>query len=157
MTSALQSKKGEALLMNGRPSTKAYSSAMSRAQSRSTRACCSGAKETGVSARSRPATSAWSMRPDVSTNAVSPKRMLNLLVGLVGGLSVESRSPSFRVHGYRLKSPEELEKHLGLPSIGLIPKLTGEYAAKDRSSTTARAPNFPKRSRAPHERDVLVR
>ena len=31
----------------------------------------------------------------------------------------------------RIKTPEELETQLGLPSMGIIPKLTGEHGAGD--------------------------
>jgi polysaccharide biosynthesis transport protein len=132
LTSALQSQKGEALLMNRKAidygvlerdvesSKQIYQSLLQRA------------KETGVSGALKTSNIRVVDAADVSTNAVSPRRMLNLLVGLFGGLFCGvAVAFFFEYMDNRIKSPEELEKHLGLPSIGLIPKLTGEYAAKD--------------------------
>ena len=132
LTSALDSQKGEALLMNRKAidygvlerdveSTKQiYQSLMQRA------------KETGVSGELKTSNIRIVDAADISADPVSPRRMLNLLIGLLGGaLCGIGVAFFFEYMDNRIKTPEELESLLGLPSMGLIPKLTDEHGAGD--------------------------
>ena len=130
LTSALESQKGEAQSMNRKAidysvlerdvesSTQIYQSLLQRA------------KETGVSGALKTSNIRIVDAADVSADPVSPRRMLNLLIGLlVGAICGVGVAFFFEYMDNRIKTPEELQSHLGLPSMGLIPKLTGEHAS----------------------------
>jgi capsular exopolysaccharide synthesis family protein len=132
LTAALESQKGEALSMNRKAidynvlerdvhsSKEIYQSLLQRA------------KETGVSGALKTSNIRIVDAADVSTTPVSPRRMINLLIGLFGGLFCGiAVAFFFEYMDNRIKTPEELESLLGLPSMALIPKLTGEHALKD--------------------------
>jgi capsular exopolysaccharide synthesis family protein len=128
LTSALEAQKGEALSMNRKAidfgvlerdvesSKQIYQSLLQRA------------KETGVSGALKTSNIRVVDAADVSTDPVSPRRMLNLLIGLLAGaVCGVGVAFFFEYMDNRIKTPEELQ-HLGLPSIGLIPKLTGPHS-----------------------------
>jgi capsular exopolysaccharide synthesis family protein len=129
LSSALNTQKGEAQSMNRKAidygvlerdvesSTQIYQSLLQRA------------KETGVSGALKTSNIRVVDAADVSASPVSPRRMLNLLLGLLGGLlGGVSVAFFFEYMDNRIKTPEELQLHLGLPSMGLIPKLGAEHA-----------------------------
>jgi len=131
LASALDAQKGEALLMNRKAidygvlerdvesSKQIYQSLLQRA------------KETGVSGALKTSNIRVVDAADVSNEPVSPRRMLNLLIGLLGGaLCGIGVAFFFEYMDDRIKSPEELESQLGLPSVGLIPRLTGKAASE---------------------------
>jgi capsular exopolysaccharide synthesis family protein len=128
LTSALESQKGEALSMNRKAidfgvlerdvesSKQIYQSLLQRA------------KETGVSGALKTSNIRIVDAADVATDPVSPRRMLNLLIGLlVGAICGVGVAFFFEYMDNRIKTPEELQ-HLGLPSMGLIPKLSGPHS-----------------------------
>jgi len=132
LMSALDSQKGEALSMNRKAidfgvlerdvesSKQIYQSLLQRA------------KETGVSGALKTSNIRIVDAADVSADPVSPRRAINLLIGLLGGaLCGIGVAFFFEYMDNRLKTPEELESYLGLPSMGLIPRLTGEHALTD--------------------------
>ena len=129
LTSALNAQKNEAQSMNRKAidygvlerdvesSKQIYQSLLQRA------------KETGVSGALKTSNIRIVDLADVSSDPVSPRRMINLLVGLLGGiLCGVGVAFFFEYMDNRIKTPEELQTQLGLPSMGIIPKLTGEHA-----------------------------
>ncbi len=64
--------------------------------------------------------------------AASPNKRNNLLLGLLGGLMLGVGLAFFfeYVDG-RLKSPDEIKAHLGLPCLGMVPSITLQPGQKD--------------------------
>ena len=130
LASALDNQKGEALAMNRKAidygvlerdvesSKQIYQSLLQRA------------KETGVSGALKTSNIRVVDAADVSTDPVSPRRMLNLLIGLLAGaICGVGVAFFFEYMDNHIKTPEELQSQLGLPSMGLIPKLTDSHAS----------------------------
>jgi capsular exopolysaccharide synthesis family protein len=132
LAAALDAQKGEALSMNRKAidygvlerdvesSKQIYQSLLQRA------------KETGVSGALKTSNIRVVDPADVSRDPVSPRRALNLLIGLLGGAFCGiGIAFFFEYMDNRIKTPEDLESHLGLPSMGLIPKLQDQRALAD--------------------------
>jgi capsular exopolysaccharide synthesis family protein len=132
LTAALQAQKGEALSMNRKAidygvlerdvesSKQIYQSLMQRA------------KETGISGELKTSNIRIVDEADVSKAPVSPRRTLNLLLGLLAGTVCGiGVAFFFEYMDNRIKTPEELESHLGLATMGLIPKLAATHASGD--------------------------
>jgi exopolysaccharide transport family protein len=124
LTSALNSQRGEALTMNRaaidygvlerdvESSKQIYQSLLQRA------------KETGISGELKTSNVRVVDAAEASERPVSPRRTLNLLIGLFGGAFFGiGLAFFFQYLDNRVKTPEEIETHLGLPSLGLIPAL----------------------------------
>jgi capsular exopolysaccharide synthesis family protein len=59
----------------------------------------------------------------------SPDKKLNALAGVLGGaLAAVGLAFFFEYFDNRIKSPNEIKSHLGLPFLGMIPKVVGETA-----------------------------
>jgi capsular exopolysaccharide synthesis family protein len=132
LTAALQAQKGEALSMNRKAidygvlerdvesSKQIYQSLLQRA------------KETGVSGELKTSNIRIVDAAVPSQDPVSPKRALNLLLGLFGGAFCGIGFAFFFEYlDNRIKTPEDLESHLGLPAMGLIPKIAVTQGAGD--------------------------
>jgi polysaccharide biosynthesis transport protein len=130
MNAALDAQKGEALAMNRKAidynviqrdvesSTQIYQTLLQRA------------KETGVSGELRTSNVRVVDSAEVPVLPVSPRRGLNILMGLVGGAFLGvGLAFLFEYLDNRVKTPEEIERELGLPSLGLIP-VTAAVAGK---------------------------
>jgi capsular exopolysaccharide synthesis family protein len=126
MTAALESQKGEALAMNRKAidynviqrdvesSTQIYQTLLQRAN------------ETGVSGELRTSNVRIVDSAETPASPVSPRRGLNILMGLLGGtLFGVGLAFLFEYLDNRVKTPEEIERDLGLPSLGLIPMTAG--------------------------------
>src|SRR5262245_4967249 len=122
MTQALEAQKNEALAMN----RKAIDYGVIRRDVDSNKqmydTLLQRAKETGVSGELRTSNVRIVDRAEVPVDPVSPRRLLNVLLGLFGGAFVGvGLAFFFEYLGNRVKTPEEIERELGLPSLGLIP------------------------------------
>jgi capsular exopolysaccharide synthesis family protein len=124
MTAALDAQKGEALSMNRKAidygviqrdvdsNTQIYQTLLQRA------------KETGVSGELRTSNVRVVDRAEVPVSPVSPRRLLAILAGLFGGgVFGIGLAFLFEYLDNRVKTPEEIERELGIPSLGLIPML----------------------------------
>jgi capsular exopolysaccharide synthesis family protein len=124
LTRALDAQRGEALSMNRKAidygvlqrdvdsSKQIYQTLLQRA------------KETGISGDLRTSNVRVVDSAELPDRPVSPRHMLNLLLGLFGGAFFGlGLAFFFEYLDDRVKTPEEIETHLGLPSIGLIPAL----------------------------------
>lgn len=80
------------------------------------------AKETGVSAELRSSNIRIVDEAEVPTDPISPRKgqilLIALLLGTMGGAGVAF---FFEYLDDRIKSPDDLKTHLGLPSLGMIP------------------------------------
>jgi polysaccharide biosynthesis transport protein len=80
------------------------------------------AKETGVSGALKTSNIRVVDAAEVPRSPVSPRRMLNLLSGMLGGgLFAIFIAFFFEYIDNRLKSPEEVTQHLGLPTLAVLP------------------------------------
>jgi capsular exopolysaccharide synthesis family protein len=80
------------------------------------------ANETGVSGDLKTSNIRVVDRADVPQSPVRPRRSLNLLLALFGGSFLGLGLAFFFDYlDNRIKTPEEIVQHLGLPSLGLIP------------------------------------
>jgi len=124
LTAALDAQKGEALAMNRKAidygvidrdvqsSKQIYESLLQRA------------KETGISGDLRTSNVRIVDGAEASNAPVSPRRSRDILASVFGGaLFGIGLAFFFEYLDNRVKTPEEIEAHLGLPSLGLIPLL----------------------------------
>ena len=124
MSSALGQQKTEALSMNRKgieysvlerdmqSSKQLYENLMQRA------------KETSVSSELKSSNIRVIDRAERPRDAVSPRKGLNLLLGLLSGMVLAiGLTFFFEYLDSRLKTPEEVKAHLGLPALGMVPAL----------------------------------
>jgi capsular exopolysaccharide synthesis family protein len=143
MTAALDSQKGEALAMNRKAidygviqrdvdsNKQIYDSLLQRA------------KETGVSGELRTSNVRIVDPAEPPTSPVSPRRLLSILAGLCGGAFLGiGLAFLFEYLDNRVKTPEEIERDLGLPSLGLIPKTAATAAMANPLISDAVPPDF---------------
>jgi exopolysaccharide transport family protein len=80
------------------------------------------AKETGVSTELKASSIRVVDEAEQPPSPISPRKVLNLVLALVGGgVLAFGLAFSFEYLDSRIKSPEEIQAHLGLPSLGMIP------------------------------------
>jgi succinoglycan biosynthesis transport protein ExoP len=124
LAAALNSQKGEALGMNRKAieygvldrevqsSRQIYDSLMQRA------------KETGVSSELRTSNIRVVDRAERPLKPVTPQKALNELLALFGGTVLACGLVLFFEYmDSRIKTPDEIKAHLGLPHLGLLPAL----------------------------------
>ena len=81
-------------------------------------------KETGVSGELKTGNIRIIDKAEVPSSPVSPNVFNNLLLGLLGGLTLAiGLAFAFEYVDDRIKNPDELKKHLGLPFLGMVPAL----------------------------------
>ncbi len=88
------------------------------------------AKETGVSAELKTSNIRVVDAAEVPRGPVRPNKSMNLLLALFGGgLVAAGLAFFFEYLDNRIKSPDEIKAHLGLPFLGLIPAIkAGSYS-----------------------------
>jgi polysaccharide biosynthesis transport protein len=149
LAAALNQQRGEALSMNRaaidygvldrdvESSKQIYQSLLQRA------------KETGISGELKTSNVRVVDAAAMTSSPVSPRRALTILIGLLGGsLLGIGLAFFFEYLDNRLKTPEEIETHLGLPSIGLIPSLAAKGHGANPLINNGVPPNFAEAFRA---------
>ena len=124
LSAALGQQKGEALAMNRKgieysvlerdvqSSKQLYENLMQRA------------KETSVSSELKSSNIRVIDRAERPREAVSPRKALNMLLGLLSGTVLAlGLTFFFEYLDSRLKTPDEVKVHLGLPALGMVPAL----------------------------------
>jgi capsular exopolysaccharide synthesis family protein len=124
LSRALEGQKGEALSMN----RKSIEYGVLQREVESARqiydSLLQRTKETGISSELRTSNVRIVDRAERPADPVSPKRVLNLLLGLLGGTVLGGCLAFFLDYvDNRIKSPDELKLHLGLPALGLVPSV----------------------------------
>ncbi len=85
------------------------------------------AKETGVSGELKTSNIRIVDAAEVPRGPVSPRKGLNLLLALFGGLAFATGLAFFFEYlDNRIKTPDEIKAHLGLPFLGMIPKIADQ-------------------------------
>lgn len=150
LTAALSQQKAEALSMNRKAidygvlerdvesSRQIYDSLMQRA------------KETGVAGELRTSNIRVIDEAEQPGKPLTPNRGLNLVLGFVGGLALAiTLMVSFEYLDSRIKTPDDIRTHLGIPSLGLLPRV-GEKSHEGRYPLISNGvpPNFSEAFRA---------
>jgi succinoglycan biosynthesis transport protein ExoP len=149
LTGALNQQRGEALSMNRaaidygvlqrdlESSKQIYQSLLQRA------------KETGISGELKTSNVRVVDAAEMASSPVSPRRALAIVIGLVVGVFLGiGLAFFFEYMDNRVKAPEEIETHLGLPSIGLIPALGAKGGPANPLISNGVPPNFAESFRA---------
>jgi capsular exopolysaccharide synthesis family protein len=149
LTTALNQQKGEALAMNRKAieysvlerevdgGRQIYQSLMQRA------------KETSVAGELKSSNIRVVDRAEVPRRPVSPRLFLSLLLALSGGgLLACGVAFFFEYLDSRIKTPEEIETHLNLAAIGLIPALGKNWRQGEPLISNGVPPNFAEAFRA---------
>ncbi len=121
---ALEAQKREALAMN----RKGIEYSVLRREVESTRqiydSLLQRAKETGVSAELKTSNIRVVDAAETPRSPASPRRGLNLLLALLGGSMLGvGLAFFFEYLDSRIKTPDEIRVHLGLPSLGMLPAI----------------------------------
>lgn len=143
LTAALNQQKSEALSMNKKAidygvlerdvesNKQLYNSLMQRA------------KETGVAGELRTSNIRVVDAAEVPQRPSSPNRRLNLLAAIFGGaLFAVALAFGFEYMDSRIKSPDEIKAHLGLPHLGMLPLMPESTEGKYVRLDTAVPANF---------------
>jgi polysaccharide biosynthesis transport protein len=94
------------------------------------------AKETGISGELKTSNVRVVDAAEIADSPISPRRSLSVMLGLFGGAFFGiGLAFFFEYLDNRVKTPDEIEKHLGLPSLGLIPMLPGKTDANPLINT----------------------
>jgi capsular exopolysaccharide synthesis family protein len=129
LTSALDSQKGEALGMNRKAIEYGVLARDVESSKQIYQSLLQRAKETGISGELKTSNVRVVDAAEQSNTPVSPRRTLNLLLGLLGGGFIGiGLAFFFEYLDHHIKTPEEIETQLGLPSLGLVPMLEGSVA-----------------------------
>jgi capsular exopolysaccharide synthesis family protein len=150
LTAALNQQKGEAQSMN----RKAIDYGVLERDVESSKGIYTSllqtAKETGVSGQLRTSNIRVVDAAETPRSPASPNKRLNLLAGILGGMFLSGGLAFFFEYvDSSIKNPDDIKAHLGLPSLGLLPKiddkaLAGMYPLLSRSVP----PNFAESFRA---------
>ena len=106
-------------------------------------------KETGVSGELRTSNVRVVDAAEVPVDPVRPRRLLNILIGLLGGAFLGIGLTVFLEYlDNRVKTPEEIEQELGLPSLGLIPITPAVPGKANPLISDGAPPNFSEAFRA---------
>lgn len=82
-------------------------------------------QETGVSEELKTGNIRVVDRAETPTGPVSPNILTSLLIALLGGLTLAvGLAFSLEYADDRIKNPDEMKKHLGLPFLGMVPTLS---------------------------------
>lgn len=143
VTAALATQKSEALAMNRaaidysvlerdvESSTQIYNTLLQRT------------KETSVAGELKSSNIRVVDRAERPERPVAPRALFSLLLALLGGTILGTGTAFFFEYlDSRIKSPEEIDTYLGLPSIGMIPALGKTWQGSDPLITNPVPPNF---------------
>jgi capsular exopolysaccharide synthesis family protein len=131
LTTALDAQKGEAMEMNNKAIDYGVLDRDVQSNKQIYDSLLQRAKETGISGDLKTSNVRVVDNAEPSNAPVSPKRGLDILLGLFGGAFIGiGLAFFFEYLDNRVKTPEEIEVQLGLPSLGMIPMLS----AKDHPS-----------------------
>jgi capsular exopolysaccharide synthesis family protein len=102
------------------------------------------AKETGVSTELKTSNIRIVDEAELPSVPVWPRKVLNLTLALLGGCVLAlGLAFFFEYVDSRIKSPEEIKAHLGLPSLGMIPALDPKsWKGRDPLISDGVPPNF---------------
>ncbi len=130
LVGALDQQKGEALGMNRKGIEYAVLQRDAESNRQLYNSLLQRSKETGVSSELKTSNIRVVDAASTPVDPVSPKRLLDLFLALFGGAFAGAGLAFFFEYlDSRIKTPDEIKTHLGLPSLGMIPSLGAQ--AKD--------------------------
>ncbi len=127
LVAALETQKGEAMSLNRKGID--YGVLMREAESNRQiyESLLRRTKETGVSSEIKASNIRVVDKAEVPRRPASPRRSLNLLVGMLGGAVLGiGLAFFFECFDNRLRSPQDIMAHLGLPFLGMVPVVPGK-------------------------------
>jgi capsular exopolysaccharide synthesis family protein len=131
LTGALEAQKSDAMAMN----RKAIDYNVLERDVQSTRqiyeSLMQRAKETGVSTELKTSNIRVVDQAERPQSPVAPKKALNLMLALFGGTFFAfGLTFFFEYLDNRIKTPDEIRTHLGLPYLGMLPRLDGKTVSE---------------------------
>ncbi|MEP7247178.1 MAG: polysaccharide biosynthesis tyrosine autokinase, partial [Gammaproteobacteria bacterium] len=124
LTQALNQQKGEALSMNRKGIEYGVLAREAASNRQIYESLMQRTKETGISGELKSSNIRILDPAETPRSPVSPNKRNNLLFALFGGATFACGLAFFFEYlDNRIKSPEELKKHLGLPFLGMVPAL----------------------------------
>jgi capsular exopolysaccharide synthesis family protein len=142
LTQALEQQKHDALELNRKGSEYGALSRDANSNRQIFDSLMQRTKETAISGELRTSNIRIVDTAETPRRPSSPNTRNNLLIGLVTGLMLSvGLSFFFEYLDNRIKSPEELKRHLGLPFLGMIPALFDLEASSPLINSSV-PPNF---------------
>jgi capsular exopolysaccharide synthesis family protein len=124
LAGALEQKKSEALALSSKGIDYAVLKREAESNNLIYNTLLQRAKETGVSAELKTSNIRVVDSAETQQIPIRPKKMIDLLLALFGGgLLAAGLAFFFEYIDNRIKSPDEIKAHLGLPFLGLIPAI----------------------------------
>ena len=121
---ALNQQKGEALAMNKKGIEYSVLDREVQSSKQMYESLLQRAKETGVSGELKTSNIRVVDQAERPRAPVTPRKGLNLMLGLLSGTILAlGLAFFFEYLDSRIKTPDELKAHLGLPSLGMVPAL----------------------------------
>ena len=144
LVGALNQQKGEALSMNRKAINYGVLERDVESNKQLYESLLQRAKETGVSSELKTSNIRVVDKAERPRGPVSPRKQLNLLLGLLGGgMLAFGLAFFFEYIDSRIKTPDELKVHLGLPSLGMVPALDPKtWKGKEPLINNGVPPNF---------------
>jgi succinoglycan biosynthesis transport protein ExoP len=130
LTSALGQQKGEALSMNRKGIEYSVLDREVQSNKQIYESLLQRAKETGVSGELKTSNIRVVDQAERPRAPLTPRKALNLaLAGLGGGLLALGFVFFFEYVDSRIKTPDEIKAHLGIPFLGMVPAIAGKLPA----------------------------
>jgi capsular exopolysaccharide synthesis family protein len=131
LVAALNQQKGDALSMNRKAITYNVLERDMQSNKQIYESLMQRAKETGVSGALKTSNIRIVDQAERPRFPVSPDRLLNMLLAVVGGaMFAFGLTFFFEYLDNRVKSPDEITNHLGLPFLGFLPALSHKALAE---------------------------
>jgi capsular exopolysaccharide synthesis family protein len=144
LTSALNQQKGEALAMNRKGIEYSVLDREVQSSKQMYESLLQRAKETGVSGELKTSNIRVVDQAERPRAPVTPRKALNMMLGVLSGTILAlGLAFFFEYLDSRIKTPDELKAHLGLPSLGMVPALEAKsWKGKEPLIHTGVPPGF---------------
>ena len=141
---ALNQQKGEALAMNKKGIEYSVLDREVESSKQMYESLLQRAKETGVSGELKSSNIRVVDQAERPRAPVTPRKALNMMLGLLSGTVLAlGLAFFFEYLDSRIKTPDELKAHLGLPSLGMVPALEAKsWKGKEPLIHTGVPPGF---------------
>jgi succinoglycan biosynthesis transport protein ExoP len=127
LTSALEQQKSDALALNRKGIEYGVLARDAASNRQIFESLLQRTKETGISGELKTSNIRVIDAAEMPRSRKSPNTLMNLLLGLFGGAtSAVGLAFFFEYFDNRIKNPDEVKQHLGLPFIGMVPALFGK-------------------------------
>ena len=157
---ALGQQKGEALSMNRKGIEYSVLERDMQSSKQLYESLLQRTKETGIASELKSSNIRVIDKAERPRTPVTPRSGMNMLLALVSGFVLAfGLAFFFEYLDSRIKTPDELKAHLGLPSLGMVPALDAQGLEGQAAAAARRSPSGIRRGVPyhPHQRAVLLR